>query len=96
MSNCLSNWIVHPLNYLTISSRTPEANCLSNDQFASFFCTFIVTGESNEVLHVILLMLRSIYFSSYSMMRRIASLSFDWKIFGRDDPDIRLDGQECP
>ena len=32
-----SDWKKHPLNYLTISSRTPAESCLSNDQFASLF-----------------------------------------------------------
>ena len=76
VSTCSSDWIVHPLNYLTISSRTPAASRLSNDQFISFLCTFIVTGDSNEVSHVILLMLRSISSSSCSMTRRTASLRF--------------------
>ena len=42
---CLSDWIVHPLNYFTISSRMPAASRLSNDLFAYFFCTFIVTAD---------------------------------------------------
>ena len=76
MSICSSDWIVHPLNSLTIFSRTPAASCRYNEQFASFFCTFIVTGDWNEVSHVILLMLHSIYSSSCFMTRRTASLMF--------------------
>ena len=67
-STCLSEFlcaeslivdrIVHPLKFSTISARTPEASCISNENFASFFCTFIATGYWNEVPHVMLLMLR--------------------------------------
>ena len=76
VSNRSSDWIVHPLNYLTISSRTPAVSHLYNDQFASIFCTYIVMEDWNEVSHVILLMLRSIYSSSCSMTQRTAYLSF--------------------
>ena len=38
------NWIVHPFKFSTISARTPAPSRLSNDQFTSFFCTFLVTG----------------------------------------------------
>ena len=64
VSTCLSDWIVHSLNSLTISSRMPAASRLSNDQFASFFCKLLVTGDLNGVSHVILFMLRSISSSS--------------------------------
>ena len=42
VSTWSSDWIVHSLNYLIISSRMPAASRLSNDQFASLFCTFLV------------------------------------------------------
>ena len=73
---CLSDWMVHTLNSLIIYSRTPASSRLSNDQFASFFCTFTLTGDSNEVSHVIFLMLRSISSSCCSVTRRKASLRF--------------------
>ena len=70
------DWIVHTLKFSTISARTLEASHISNDVFASCFCTFIAIGDWNEVSHVMLLMLHSIYSSSSSMTRRTASLRF--------------------
>ena len=96
LSACSYDCIEHPLKFSTVSARTLEASRLSNEHFASFFCTFIVTRDWNEVSHVVLFMLRSISYYSSSMMRRTDFLSFLLYNIGRENHDICLDGQASP